>query len=77
MLTAAVQFLLPELRTDDHDRCLIAYEAITSICEVPDPKPESFWDSANLQAQHQEIERVKRAAADCLKQWREDEEPYR
>ena len=74
---AAVQFLLPELRTDDHERFLIVYEALTSICEVPHPQPESFWNSASLQIQHQEIERVKRAAADCLKQWREDEEPYR
>jgi hypothetical protein len=74
---AAVESLLPELRTDNHDRFLIAYEALTSICEVPDPQPESFWDDASLQTQHREIDRVKRAAADCLKQWRQDEEPYR
>lgn len=67
---SAVDFLLPELKTDDESVNYVAYQALVKICRISKPKPERFFERAKDYLVKQEIERVTEQARQYLSQWR-------
>lgn len=58
--------LLKVLDADEADRRLGAYRALVRVLQIPNGKPNRFWETADTQLQAQELERVKRLAESRL-----------
>lgn len=65
----AAKHLDPYLAGESMEKHVIAYEATTEICNIPDAKPERFWSAPNEQAKLDEVERVRKAAEQAAQRW--------
>jgi hypothetical protein len=54
--------LLKILGADDADGRLAAYRALVRVFQIPNAKPDRFWEMAGDRAREQEMDRVKRLA---------------
>jgi hypothetical protein len=69
--------MLPALESENFEEFLVAYEAVTKICNIKGKKPRGFWGGKNERLISEELERVKEAVTKSAKRWREQYEAYR
>jgi len=62
--------LLPGLDSDDPELAGDVYDAVVTICRVPDPKGAVFWTNASDEDKRREIERVEKRVAERAERWR-------
>ncbi len=67
---AAADRLVPELKLDnDRQHLVTAYNAVTAIVGLPNPKPEKFWSSDNERVKEQELARAVERAKLVFRRW--------
>lgn len=52
----------------------LVYRAVTRICRVPKPKPESYFEKAPADRIAEEVQRVSNIVRDVAKRWKEEYE---
>lgn len=68
----ATEMLLEGMLHEDLATRRLAYRAVTQVCKVPSPKPDSFWDKADESAHRAEIRRVRELARKYAANYQED-----
>lgn len=74
----AAEYLMPTLEAEGSDRAA-AYQAITKVCKIRDPKKAAFWDGSSTKGrvQQEEIDRLKKLVDPIIKRWKQQYEDYR
>lgn len=55
----------------------LVYRTAGRICQVPNLKPDRYWETAPESQRSAEVQRVRRAVEDVSRRWREQYEDYR
>lgn len=65
----AAEWLLTKFDLDKPEELRIAYEAVTAICRVSEPRSRAFFENADRLRIREEVIRVEKIARDTARRW--------
>lgn len=71
---AGAAVLVDDLKLDERERLIAAYDALITICSIGQAKPEEFWKSGDKASQVTEMDRIKVEVSTCVQSWRKSRE---
>ncbi|TWT40288.1 hypothetical protein RAS1_39960 [Phycisphaerae bacterium RAS1] len=77
VLPGGAEYMLEALEDNDSKFAIKVYDSLLKICQIKNKKPASFWEKAPEKQRRDELERVKQAARETAKRWRDQYAEYR